>query len=194
MSLTIEPDDVHNRALVGQVHPADWKNPRASGRYHLVVLGGGPAGLVTAAAAAGLGARVALIERHLLGGDCLNFGCVPSKALLRSAQAAADVRRAGNLGVHAGGGVAVDFAAVMERVRRLRAGFAPHDSAARFRDLGVDVFLGAARFQNPTSVTVDGQELRFHRAVIERGGAFAEATKQAVLDAFALESLRPKLS
>ncbi len=169
MSLKIEPDDVHNRALVGLVHPADWRNPRPTGRYDLVVMGGGTAGLVTAAAAAGLGARVALIERYLLGGDCLNVGCVPSKTLLRSAQAAADVRRAERLGIRIGGAVSVDFAAVMERVRRLRAGLAPHDSAARFRDLGVDVFLGAARFQNRTSVVVDGQELRFHRAVIATG-------------------------
>ncbi|MCO6457840.1 MAG: FAD-dependent oxidoreductase, partial [Pirellulaceae bacterium] len=84
---TLRPDDAHNRRLVANVHPADWSNPEPAARYNLVVLGAGTAGLVAAAGAAGLGARVALVERGLLGGDCLNVGCVPSKALLRSARA-----------------------------------------------------------------------------------------------------------
>ena len=98
-AIRIPPDDVHNRSLLANVHPADWVNPRPKARYHLVVIGAGTAGLVSAAGAAGLGARVALVERHLMGGDCLNVGCVPSKALIRSARAAADVRRAGEFGV-----------------------------------------------------------------------------------------------
>src|SRR5688572_22384084 len=117
----LEPWDGHNRALAENVHPAQWENPKPSGRYNLVVIGAGTAGLVTAAGAAGLGAKVALIERHLMGGDCLNYGCVPSKALLRAAKAAAQVRKAGEFGVHVSDGVRVDFAAVMERVRRVRA-------------------------------------------------------------------------
>ena len=76
----IIPWDVHNQKLVSNVHPADWKNPAPGSRYNLVVIGGGTAGLVTAAGAAGLGAKVALIEKHFMGGDCLNVGCVPSKA------------------------------------------------------------------------------------------------------------------
>ncbi|MGB0332717.1 MAG: FAD-dependent oxidoreductase, partial [Planctomycetota bacterium] len=80
------PLDESNRALAARVHPEDWVNPTPKGRYNLVVLGGGTAGLVAAAGAAGLGARVALVERHLLGGDCLVTGCVPSKALIRSAR------------------------------------------------------------------------------------------------------------
>ena len=75
----ILPWDVHNQELVHNVHPADWVNPKPARRYNLVVIGAGTAGLVTAVGAAGLGAKVALVERHLMGGDCLNVGCVPSK-------------------------------------------------------------------------------------------------------------------
>jgi pyruvate/2-oxoglutarate dehydrogenase complex dihydrolipoamide dehydrogenase (E3) component len=165
----VVPPDEHNRALVKNVHPPDWKNPEPVGRYNLVVLGAGTAGLVTAAGAAGLGAKVALVEKHLMGGDCLNFGCVPSKALIRAARAVAAVSDAGGFGVRIGGDVAIDFAAVMERLRRIRAEISPHDSAARFRDLGVDVFLGHGRFIGPDAVKVAGQTLRFRKAVIATG-------------------------
>lgn len=124
----VQPDDEYNRALVSAVHPPDWVNPRPAGRYNLVVIGAGTAGLVTAAGAAGLGAKVALVERHLLGGDCLNYGCVPSKALLRSARAAHDVRTASAYGVDVAGPIEPDFGRAMARLRRLRAGIAPHDS------------------------------------------------------------------
>ncbi len=165
----LAPQDEHNRALVSNVHPPDWRNPEPKGRYNLVVIGAGTAGLVTAAGAAGLGARVALVEKHLMGGDCLNVGCVPSKALLRAARASADVRDANALGVVVPPGSAVDFPAVMERMRRLRAQISPNDSAARFRSLGVDVYLGGGRFQGPDSVEVNGQTLRFAKAVIATG-------------------------
>ncbi len=82
------PADEYNRVLIENAHPPAWKNPQPRGRYNLVVIGAGTAGLVSAAGAAQLGARVALIERHLMGGDCLNYGCVPSKALIRAARAA----------------------------------------------------------------------------------------------------------
>lgn len=85
-----EPGDEYNRNLAANVHPPDWVNPVPQLRYNLVVVGGGTAGLVTAAGAAGLGARVALVEKHLMGGDCLNYGCVPSKALIRSARRGGD--------------------------------------------------------------------------------------------------------
>ncbi|HKS36718.1 MAG TPA: FAD-dependent oxidoreductase, partial [Verrucomicrobiae bacterium] len=118
----VAPWDTHNRELVANVHPPDWANPKPAPQYNLVVIGAGTAGLVAAAGAAGLGARVALIEKHLMGGDCLNVGCIPSKCLIRSARAAADVRGAAELGVRTPGDFQIDFAAVMERMRRLRAG------------------------------------------------------------------------
>jgi pyruvate/2-oxoglutarate dehydrogenase complex dihydrolipoamide dehydrogenase (E3) component len=168
--ITIPPNDEYNQELVAQTHPADWKNPVPDGKYNLVVIGGGTAGLVSAAGAAGLGAKVALIERNLLGGDCLNVGCVPSKTLLAAAHALTDVKRAAEFGVHVPEGVSVDFDAVMERVRKLRAQISHHDSAQRFADLGVDVFLGDAKFLNHSSVDVDGAKLQFKKAVIATGG------------------------
>ncbi len=169
LATTVLPLDAHNQKLVDHVHPAGWVNPTPSGRYNLVVIGGGTAGLVAAAGAAGLGAKVALIEKHLLGGDCLNFGCVPSKALIRASRAAADVVRASDFGVRVPTGVKVDFAAVMERMRRLRADISPHDSARRFSDLGVDVFLGSASFTGRDRICVDNHELRFKKALIATG-------------------------
>jgi pyruvate/2-oxoglutarate dehydrogenase complex dihydrolipoamide dehydrogenase (E3) component len=170
----VAPLDEYNRALVSQVHPPDWVNPEPAGCYNLVVLGAGTAGLVSAAGAVGLGARVALVEKKLLGGDCLNVGCVPSKALLRAARAAADVRDAGRFGVRVPEGVTVDFPEVMERMRRLRAGISPHDSARRFQGLGVDVFLGEGRFTGPDTLEVAGKTLRFTRAVIATGARAAK--------------------
>src|SRR6266478_5296993 len=99
MAVQVLPKDEFNSRLVANVNPPDWVSPDPAPRYNLVVIGAGTAGLVTAAGAAGLGARVALIERDLLGGDCLNVGCVPSKALIRAARAAAQVRNAGQFGV-----------------------------------------------------------------------------------------------
>ena len=166
------PDDEDNRRLLGQVHPPGRENPRPAGRYNLVAVGGGTAGLVSAAGAAGLGARVALIERHLLGGDCLNVGCVPSKALIGAARAAASARRAGELGVHVGA-VEVDFPTVMARMRRLRAGLAPNDGVERFTRLGVDVYIGNGTFTSPSTIEVDGRTLEFSRAVITTGARAA---------------------
>ena len=165
----LDPIEESDRALRANVHPDDWINPTPRGRYNLVVVGGGTAGLVAAAGASGLGARVALVENHLMGGDCLNVGCVPSKALIRSSRAVADVRDAGGFGVNVPGGTLVDFGAVMARMRQIRAGMSPHDSASRFRGLGVDVFFGAGRFTGVDSVEVDGRTLRFKKAVIATG-------------------------
>lgn len=169
----VNPWDKHNRQLVAQVHPLDWKNPEPASRYNLVVIGAGTAGLVCAAGAAGLGAKVALIECHLMGGDCLNVGCVPSKAVIRAARAAAAVRDAGEYGVHVPDGVQVDFGQAMERMRRLRASIAPNDSAQRFSDLGVDVFIGNGWFIDTKTVEVAGQRLNFKKAVIAAGARAA---------------------
>ena len=161
--------DTHNQTLISNVHPPDWINPEPASRYNLVVIGAGTAGLVTAAGAAGLGAKVALIEESLLGGDCLNVGCVPSKVVIRSSRAVEDIRSASGFGVSGSATPEVDFPAVMERMRRLRAQISEHDSARRFRDLGIDVFLGHGQFSGPDTVTVNDSILRFKRAVIATG-------------------------
>ncbi len=175
-AFSLEPQDEHNLKLVENVHPPAWINPTPKERYHMVVIGAGTAGLVSAAGAAGLGARVALVERHLMGGDCLNVGCVPSKGVIRAARAWRDAREA----AERFGGPAVprdatgDFGAAMERMRRLRAGISVHDGARRFQGLGVDVFLGDGRFVAPDTVEVAGERLRFRRAVIATGARAAQ--------------------
>lgn len=165
--------DSHDQTLLGHVAPRDWQNPKARKQYDLVVLGGGTAGLVSAAIAVGLGAKVAMIERELLGGDCLNFGCVPSKGLLSVSHRLGMLRRGADYGLSPHQGEA-DFPKVMERMRRLRADISHHDGAARFRDLGVDVFLGSGRFTAPTTIQVEGNDghltaLSYKRAVIATG-------------------------
>lgn len=176
------PEDEHNRSLLRHVHPSDWVNPTPSGRYNLVVVGAGTAGLVSAAGAAGLGAKVALVERHLLGGDCLNVGCVPSKGLISAARAAAQAREASAFGVRVSG-VEVDFPAVMERMRRLRSRIAPNDGVERFAQLGVDVFLGQGRFTGPTTVEVGGKTLELARAVVATGARAAAPPIPGLTDA-----------
>ncbi len=167
----LSPLDEHNRTLLDNVHPAGWQNPEPSGRYNLVVIGAGSAGLITAAIAAGLGAKVALVERHFLGGDCLNVGCVPSKGLIRASRMVAEARRAEKeIGLRLAPGADADFGAAMERVRRIRARISHEDAAARYRDeLGVEVFFGEARFSGPDRVSVGDEVLRFKKAVIATG-------------------------
>jgi pyruvate/2-oxoglutarate dehydrogenase complex dihydrolipoamide dehydrogenase (E3) component len=167
----ITPLDVHNQLLISHVHPTDWINPTPADRYDLVVIGAGTAGLVVAAGAAGLGVglKVALIEKHLMGGDCLNVGCVPSKCVIRSSRTVAEMREARSFGILPPETIEVDFPAVMERMRRLRAGISHHDSAIRFQKLGVDVFLGEASFVDGQHVKVDDRTLRFKKAVIATG-------------------------
>jgi len=185
MELTpmVLPDDVYNEALVSNVHPLDWENPEPAPRYNLVVIGAGTAGLVTAAGAAGLGAKVALVERHLLGGDCLNVGCVPSKCVIRSSRVVADIRDADQFGIRVPQGMEADFPVVMERMRRLRARISAHDSAKRFKDMGVDVFLGEGRFSRPDTVEVAGKALRFRKAVIATGTRPVHPTIEGLADA-----------
>jgi len=164
------PLDEYNNTLLANTHPSDWVNPTPQPIYNLVVLGAGTAGLITAAGAAGLGAKVALVERHLMGGDCLNVGCVPSKALIRPSRLAAEMRQADRFGLSPAEASAADFPKVMERLRRIRAEISRHDSARRYRDeLGVDVFIGEAKFSGPDTVEVGGQHLRFKKAVIATG-------------------------
>lgn len=156
------------RELVQHVRPSGWRNPVPASMYDIVVLGGGTAGLVGAMGAAGLGARVALVEGRRLGGDCLNDGCVPSKALIRSARAVAEVRRGTALGVRTSG-MHVDFTTVMARLRARRVSIAANDSTARLQAAGVDVFFGHGTFADRRTLTVDGLRLRFTRALIATG-------------------------
>lgn len=166
----VEPADAHNKQLLANVHPSDWRNPEPQPIYNLVVIGAGTAGLITAAGAAGLGAKVALVERHLMGGDCLNVGCVPSKALIRPSRLAAEMRHADRFGLAPASVGPEDFPGVMERVRRIRAEISHHDSAKRYRDeMSVDMFIGEARFTGSDRVEVDGKTLRFKKAVIATG-------------------------
>jgi pyruvate/2-oxoglutarate dehydrogenase complex dihydrolipoamide dehydrogenase (E3) component len=181
------PDDEHNRKLVNNVHPSNWVNPEPSGRYNLVVIGAGTAGLVTAAIAAGVGAKVALIEKHLMGGDCLNVGCVPSKGVIRASRAWAEVRQAEEFGLHIPPGVKYDFGAAMARMRRLRARISHTDSAHRYKSLGVDVYIGSGRFTGPDTVQVEGpagnRTLRFAKAALCTGARAAAPSTPGLQEA-----------
>jgi pyruvate/2-oxoglutarate dehydrogenase complex dihydrolipoamide dehydrogenase (E3) component len=179
----VQPWDVHNQTLVGNVHPPGWVNPTPAGRYNLVVIGAGTAGLVSAVGAATLGARVALIEWDLMGGDCLNVGCVPSKALIRASRVAAEVRDAQSFGVDVPRSAHVDFAAVMERMRMLRARISTADSARRYREMGVDIFFGRGAFTGRSTIEVGGQVLHFRKAVIATGARAAAPTIPGLAEA-----------
>jgi pyruvate/2-oxoglutarate dehydrogenase complex dihydrolipoamide dehydrogenase (E3) component len=180
----ILPDDINNQALLRNVHPERWRNPEPAERYNLVVIGAGTAGLVTAAGAAGLGAKVALIERRLMGGDCLNTGCVPSKGIIRSGRAVYDVKKAVEFGITGEGKVSIDFSKAMERMRRIRAGISDHDSVERFSNkLGIDVFLGSGKFAGPDSIEVEGKRLLFKKAAICTGARAAAPPIPGIEDA-----------
>ncbi|HBR51746.1 MAG TPA: FAD-containing oxidoreductase [Nitrospira sp.] len=167
------PNDEYNQQLVANVHPPDWVNPEPTGRYNIVVIGAGTAGLITAVVAASLGAKVALIEKHLMGGDCLNVGCVPSKSVIRAARAWADLRRAKEFGLEIPAGVTYDFGAVMARMRKLRARISHNDSAHRYATLGVDIYIGSGRFLGPDAIQVEGPAgnrlLHFGKAAVCTG-------------------------
>jgi len=165
----LSPLDEHNQALLSRVHPPDWINPRPKSEYDLVVIGAGAGGLVATIGAATLGARVAICERALLGGDCLNVGCVPSKAVIRASRVARTVEEAGGYGIGVNSKPEPDFGAVMRRMRRLRAQISPNDSAQRLTGLGVDVFFGEAAFADGRTVEVAGSRLRFRKAIIAAG-------------------------
>jgi len=146
-----------------------WRNPDPRGPYHLLIIGAGPAGLIAARAAVRGGAKVALIERNLLGGSCLNNGCIPSKAIIRTSRLYREMRDAEHFGGRVPGGIAVDFPAVMERVRRIRARLSERGSAERLAAMGIDLHFGEARFAGPDSVTVGGNVLRFKKALVATG-------------------------
>lgn len=168
--IQVLPYDEWNTQLVDNVHPPTWQNPTPSGRYNLVVLGAGTGGLITALIASSLGAKVALVERHLMGGDCLNVGCVPSKAVIRGAQVVHEAREAARFGMPESAADAGDFGEVMRRMREIRARISHEDSAERYsEEFGIDVFLGDARFVGEGLVDVGGQTLEYKKAVIATG-------------------------
>ncbi len=167
-AFTSTPSDA-DREWRANVSPENWTNPAPKDKYDLVVIGAGTGGLVTSAIAAALGARVALIERHFMGGDCLNVGCVPSKALLRASRAWADAK-SGRFGAPQARGDG-DFAAAMEHMRRSRANISAVDSAERYRRMGIDLFFGQARFKAGDQIAVEDAVLRFRRAVIATGSS-----------------------
>ncbi|QBG48726.1 mercuric reductase [Verrucomicrobia bacterium S94] len=164
-----EPKDQYNKRLIENVHPLNWRNPVPDGIYNLVVVGAGTAGLISAIGTAGLGGKVALIERHLMGGDCLNIGCVPSKALIAPSHLAAKMRRAAEFGLTASEVSEGDFPKVMERLRKIRAEISVNDSAQRYSGKGVDLFFGEGKFTGRNTIEVNGQTLTFRKAVIATG-------------------------
>ena len=199
------PNDEHNQKLIENVHPSSWVNPEPAPRYNIVVIGAGTAGLVTAVIAAGIGAKVALIERHLMGGDCLNVGCVPSKGVIRAARAWSDLKHAEEFGLHIPPGVKYDFGQAMARMRKLRARISHNDSVHRYKSLGVDVFIGNAKFSGPDSVVVEGpagnRTLRFVKAAICTGARASAPPTPGLQEAgyltnetiFSLTELPPRL-
>jgi len=183
--VNVLPMDDYNKKLVSYVHPPDWVNPQPADCYDLVVIGAGTAGLVVAAGAAGLdvGLKVALVEKHLMGGDCLNVGCVPSKCIIRSSRVIAEMKEAGVFGIHPPENIEVNFSAVMERMRRLRAGISHHDSAQRFQKIGIDVFLGEGHFLRNNRIEVGEKILRYKKAVIATGARAVRPSIQGIEEA-----------
>jgi len=166
------PLDEHNVTLLDHVCPKDWPNPTrpADFVYDLIAIGSGAGGLVSAKQSARRGAKSALIEKHLAGGDCLNIGCVPSKALLRCSRAWAEAKREDFGFDPPPEAAAISFSKVMERMRRGRAKIAPTDSYTGTVAAGADCYFGTGVFKGPNEVEVAGQTLKFKKAVIASGG------------------------
>ncbi|MGA7622109.1 MAG: mercuric reductase [Candidatus Acidiferrales bacterium] len=164
------PLDSYDRMLLGNVHPPTWRNPQPLEKYSLVIIGAGPAGLLAAHKAAAQGAKVALVERDRLGGECLNTGCIPSKTIIRTARLFAEMRNAENFGAQVPSDINVDFPFLMERMRRVRARISHLSfSARRLASLGVDIYLGEASFVGPSALVVNGATLQFRKALIATG-------------------------
>jgi pyruvate/2-oxoglutarate dehydrogenase complex dihydrolipoamide dehydrogenase (E3) component len=196
----IWPLDEHNVDLLNQVHPRDFKNQEPYPVYDMIAIGAGAGGLVSSKQAARRGAKSAMISEHLAGGDCLNVGCVPSKALIRSARAVSQVRKAAALGIVTGE-ITVDFPAVMQRVRQSRAKIAPADGHEGTESTGAHVFQGRGRLTGPNTVEVNGQTLKFKLCVLATGGRPTTPNVPGLKEApyttnerlFNLETLPPRM-
>ncbi len=158
-----------NRKFRQDIFPSNWVNPQPVDQYDLLILGGGPGGMTAAILAKTFNVRVALVEKEHLGGECLSYGCIPSKALLRCSRVAQTVRQAADYGVEIPEGWSVNFNAVMQRVHCLQTTISPYDSAAHLKKLGIDVFLGAGHFTGPNKLEVHNQTIKFKKAVIDTG-------------------------
>lgn len=169
--------DRYGNERMARVRPPAWRNPPPADLYDLVVIGGGPAGVAAAREAVELGARVALVERHALGGTSLHIGCAPSKALIRTARLYADMRDAQHFGAPAPADPDPDFRQAMERARREQARLSKQWSAQRLAEAGVDIFFGDGRFSGAGRATVAGQLLRFRKAIVATG---ARAKRPAI--------------
>ena len=170
----IPPMDEYNTHLLDNVHPSPWIQPGDRSikerYYNLVVLGGGTAGLVSSIGSQSVGAKVALIESHFLGGDCTNFGCVPSKLLIKSAKVAKLMQKSSDFGIDVEGEVSVNFPKIMERMRKIRAEISDFEAAERLAKLGIDIYIGKGVFDSPNSILVDGFRLTFGKCIICTGG------------------------
>lgn len=204
--LNLWPLDEPNALLLNEVAPRSYANPDPLPLYDLVAVGAGAGGLVSSKQTARRGGKSALISDHLAGGDCLNVGCVPSKALIRCARAASEARRLADFGVvvgggEAGGAVSVDFAKVMRRMREIRATIAPADGHDGTSATGAQVFQGRGRFVSKDEIEVGGQILKFRKAVVATGGRAAVPAVPGLADApfttnaelFNLEALPPRM-
>ncbi|CAM9923192.1 unnamed protein product [Ectocarpus sp. 4 AP-2014] len=168
------PKDDYNVKLVSNVGPTDYINPEPLEKYDLVVIGSGAAGLLSVIIANGLGKTCALVEQHAMGGDCLNVGCVPSKALIACATRLHEVQNSAEFGVEIKGEVGVDFGKVMKRMRRVRSDISEHDSVARYsRDFVKHIFLGRGVFTSADTIEVAGKKLKFDKAMVATGASAA---------------------
>jgi len=184
------------------IFPADWKNPTPAEMYDVIVIGGGPGGMTAATIAKGQNAKVALVEKAHLGGECLSFGCIPSKALIRSSRVAEEIKNPQTFGLQPPKDWTADFKGVMERVHRLQTELSPHDSAEHFKNLGVDIFLGQSLFTGKNQLQVNGETLHFKKAIIVTGtepvpleiAGLERTDYRTNEEIFDLETLPPRLA
>lgn len=168
--LEIWPLDDANAELLNEVHPREYQSPNEPlPVYDLIAIGAGAGGLVSSKQSGRRGAKSAMISERLAGGDCLNVGCVPSKAIIRSARAVAQVKKAAELGIVTGD-IKVDFGAVMKRVRQMRAKIAPADGHEGTESAGTHVIQGRGHLVGPNTVSVSGKTYEFKMCVLATGG------------------------